>query len=257
MVEKKEEETKETPISTEKAPVEIDMSKRGTLTGKVSFLGEPPVLAPFPITKDNSTCCVGSSTDKPNHRLQLSADQGVKETLIIIEGVTETKPWPKLSRLLNQKNCAYDPFIQILDFGKKLKIHNSDDVLHNVHGYCNGTTAFNLAMPLKDREIKELLKESGIYEIFCDAGHAWMSSYVYVSEHPYVTITSEDGTYKIEGVPPGEYNVKLWHAGWAVESVLKDASGLTTGYKFAPPVTLIQKVKIETGKESALIFELK
>lgn len=51
--------------------------------------------------------------------------------------------------------------------------------------------------------------EHGIF-IKCDV-HAWMSAYVHVLDHPFHTITGEDGTFEIIGLPPGDYELKAWH----------------------------------------------
>ena len=38
-----------------------------------------------------------------------------------------------------------------------------------------------------------------------------MASYVAVMTHPYFDVTGTDGTFKIDGVPAGNYEVEIWH----------------------------------------------
>ncbi len=52
--------------------------------------------------------------------------------------------------------------------------------------------------------------EHGVF-IKCDV-HAWMSAYVHVLDHPFHAVTGEDGTFEIKGLPPGEYELTVWHA---------------------------------------------
>ena len=38
-----------------------------------------------------------------------------------------------------------------------------------------------------------------------------MSAWVLVFGHRFFAVTEEDGSYRIDGVPPGTYNVVVWH----------------------------------------------
>ena len=58
-------------------------------------------------------------------------------------------------------------------------------------------------------------------KITCDV-HAWMSAWIWVSPHPYIAVTGADGSYKIAGVPPGQYRLEVWH-----ESLGKTARDVT------------------------------
>lgn len=30
-------------------------------------------------------------------------------------------------------------------------------------------------------------------------------------DHPFFAVSSDDGTYTIDGLPPGEYSLETWH----------------------------------------------
>jgi len=91
---------------------------------------------------------------------------------------------------------------------------NSDAVLHNVHAVATGptpATVFNLAMPFKGQKLPIPMRKPGLMKLQCDAGHTWMSGYIYVFEHPYYAVTDEKGAFTIKDVPPGDYTVEMWH----------------------------------------------
>lgn len=230
---------------------EVEVANGGKLVGSVTFKGEKK-LEGFKITKDQDCCGV----EKENHRLVVNDQKQVQNAMIMIEGIAEGKKWPKQERLIDQKDCIYVPYIQFVEVGKKVKIANNDPVLHNVHGYFNGKTVFNLAMPLPGQVIRTELKDEGMYDISCDAGHSWMSAYIYASKHPYIAISGADGSFDISDVPPGEYTVKMWHGGWRVKEAMKDEQGIVTAYKYEEPVVKEVKVKIEAGQTATLNFEL-
>ena len=51
-----------------------------------------------------------------------------------------------------------------------------------------------------------------------------------VISHPYFSVTATDGVYKIENVPPGEYEITAWHEKLKTQTatVKVDESGTAT-----------------------------
>lgn len=41
--------------------------------------------------------------------------------------------------------------------------------------------------------------------------HPWMKSYAAVFKHPFFAITGKDGSFELNGLPPGTYTLKVWH----------------------------------------------
>ena len=41
--------------------------------------------------------------------------------------------------------------------------------------------------------------------------HPWMKAWVGVLDHPWFAVSRADGTFSIDGVPPGEYELESWH----------------------------------------------
>ena len=73
-------------------------------------------------------------------------------------------------------------------------------------------TVGNYAMPLQGQEITALVaRRGGVFRFGCDAGHGWMSAYVRVLEHPFFSVTAEDGSFRITGLPKGKYKLIAWH----------------------------------------------
>jgi hypothetical protein len=46
--------------------------------------------------------------------------------------------------------------------------------------------------------------------ISCDV-HDWMEGWLVVAEHPYYEVTDENGSFKLNNVPPGNYQLEIWH----------------------------------------------
>ncbi len=44
----------------------------------------------------------------------------------------------------------------------------------------------------------------------CDQ-HNYMEAWFYAVDNPYYAVVGQDGTFKIDQVPPGEYELYAWH----------------------------------------------
>jgi hypothetical protein len=40
--------------------------------------------------------------------------------------------------------------------------------------------------------------------------HSSLMQYIHVFSHPYFSVTKEDGTFELKGLPPGEYTIAVW-----------------------------------------------
>jgi hypothetical protein len=235
---------------------EIEVTDGGTITGKVSWQGEVPSLEPLAITKNPEVCDHEGTGNKKSPRLIVSAEGGVKNTVVFLEEISQGKPLNKLAGKLprlDQKNCEYDPHVIIAPVKKKLEMVSSDDILHNIH--MRGAAKYNLPFPIKGRVLAKRLKKGGIVELVCDAGHAWMSAYIHVITHPYYALTDAEGNFRIEDTPPGNYQLVAWHEGWEVVKT-ESKDGKITRYMYSDPVTLKKEVTVPAKGDVKIDFEL-
>lgn len=143
---------------------------------------------------------------------------GVANAIVYLEGIRSGKPMTRRSSyVMTQKNCEFVPHVVLVPLGERLEIVNFDPILHNVHALdseAEPKTLFILAQPVKNLRTKTRpMTRAGIISVQCDAGHPWMSATVKVIEHPYHAITGSDGSFRLEDIPPGTYQLRLWHEG--------------------------------------------
>ena len=79
-----------------------------------------------------------------------------------------------------------------------------------------------------------------------------MSGYVFVANHPYVTITNDAGEFAIEGVPAGSYRIKMWHEGVTLKRNIKSLQR----YEYEAPYEITQDVIVRADGESIVNFNL-
>ena len=197
----------------------------GTLTGTVKFAGEATTPGELEVTKDKSACGLLIIDET------LVVNDGLLQNVVVaVGGITAGKEPVAGKPKIGNQNCRFVPHVQTMQVGTKLTIDNSDPILHNTHGiYEDGRTAFNLALPLQNQSVKKRIKKPGVIAMKCDAGHTWMSAYVVAFEHPYHAVTGEDGSFTISGIPPGTYELSVWHERLPAQTVeVSVAAGDTT-----------------------------
>ena len=138
--------------------------------------------------------------------------------------------------------------------GSSVNFINQDPGLHNVHGYFTSgserSTLFNFAQPSQGMQSAQQLRKAGMVNVQCDV-HFWMSSWIWVTDNPYVAVTNADGSYSISGLPAGTYNLVMWHEGWKLNS---NEGGRPD---FSGAIVEQRQVTVTDGGATTTDFELK
>ena len=114
----------------------------------------------------------------------------------------------------------------------ELTVRNSDPVLHNIHTYeiigAVRRTMFNVGQPDKG-DLKQPVKvrRANIVKIECDA-HDFMHAWAFTADNPYAAVTRDDGSFSIDGLPDGDYELKAWHPVLGEKSAKVTVKGAAT-----------------------------
>lgn len=183
----------------------------GTIAGRVSFSGTAPAAQPVKLSADPN--CVAMHKDGLQHQPVKVKDGGLADVLVYLKaGVGTTYPTPTEPVVLDQLGCVYLPSMLAMMAGQPLKIHNSDETLHNVHPRPTVNKEFNIGQPRKGMvSTKTFDKPELMIPTGCDV-HPWMRAYISVLAHPFFAVTKDDGSYSIGGLPDGEYEVEAVHS---------------------------------------------
>ncbi|HZS41056.1 MAG TPA: carboxypeptidase regulatory-like domain-containing protein [Polyangia bacterium] len=201
----------------------------GSVEGTIKYAGARKPAAAIAVPKPMSAC--GKSKAPPD--LVLDADRALANAVVSVGGVANAPKPPPAAAKIDQKSCVYLPHVQAVPAGSKLTLINNDPLLHNVHARRGDLTLVNLAMPVQGQKLdapSSVLAKPGVASFRCDAGHTWMSAYIHVFDHPYFAVTDEKGRFKIDGLPPGTYTLKIEHEllGSSTKSITITAGTATT-----------------------------
>lgn len=205
----------------------IEVAGGATVSGKVMFEGALPAdaIEQILITKDQTVCGEGE-----REVVWVDVKDGaLRGSFVFLDKVKEGKDWSAPAQgvyLINQKGCRFHPWAQVIKPGP-LTIRNSDSgVLHNINtremiGVEKGRVVkrgiFNFGQPDPGDLVQELKTRRGPYiGINCEA-HNFMFGFMMAPSHPYAVVVGEDGSYSIDGIPPGKYTLKAWHPRYGIQ----------------------------------------
>ena len=196
----------------------------GKVSGFVEIEGEPPPDTVFQPSVDQLVC--GAAFTRRGIERVGNRAIGV---LVWIDGLRTGKLLPPDRRfeIVNQ-NCLMFPEVQAAIAGGTLNVRNLDAAEHRTR-ITRGDGGEVLATIRETDEgqvvpNEHVLAKPGVLQLTCDV-HSWTHAWIAAFDHPYFATTGADGSFSIDSIPPGRYQLRLWHPrlGAAEESVTIEA----------------------------------
>ncbi|MDP3089541.1 MAG: carboxypeptidase regulatory-like domain-containing protein [Nitrospira sp.] len=199
---------------------ETAVSNGGTVTGTVQFAGDIPDPQRFELRRYYDRVYCGALSDGSGYRLlrevAVGEQQGLKDVVVTIEGVTKGKPFEFQETKLEANICQFVPFVSVVRNEHPLSVVNLDSVAHDLQFY------------ERDREHifimfhRPALTKAGTSDIVRFTGnrrgvtmqcgmHPFMQGHGLAVDNPYYAITGTEGTFAIKDLPAGTYRIKAWH----------------------------------------------
>jgi len=151
---------------------------------------------------------------KGGHRLKNASQAVVWLTPL---GVNVDQPQQTGTPQLVQKNKSFQPSVVVIPAGGKVEFPNHDPFFHNVFSLFEGKR-FDLGLYESGSTRFVQFDKPGISFIFCNI-HAEMSAVVIALTTPYYAVSDARGDITIPDVPPGRYQLQMFHSGVAPDSL--------------------------------------
>ena len=198
----------------------------GAITGTITTAATG--VAPVRVTIDQKVC----GDQLPNEAIVVDAQGRLANAVVVLTGVKRQHATEPM--VMNEK-CRFVPRVQLIAPKASLKTSSKDPILHTTNAQLeNGRTLFNVALPMPGLTITKAITATGNVRLKCDT-HPWMRGWMVVTTEA-AAVSAADGRFTIDNVPPGTYELRVWH------EVLTGAS---------------QKVTVSTGKPTEVGFQLK
>jgi hypothetical protein len=206
---------------------EVDnVENAGRITGTISYRGTR-TAGTLEVNKDQAVCTHGGQPDGS----LVVADGHLNNAIIYLVEIERGKKWGTEPATLDNRECIFEPRVGIARHRGEVTITNSDPLLHNTNLVLHegARTLGNVSLPRQGQTSNQRLRKEGLVEIKCDV-HPWMKAFLFVTPHPYAVVSAADGTFTLDGVPPGTYKVKIWHEllGEKEMNVTVEANGTAT-----------------------------
>jgi hypothetical protein len=176
------------------------LAQGGTITGVVTTSAVAPRL--LRVTMDMKVC----GTQIPDESIVVGAGGLLANAVVSLTGVKVTTPYR--SRPSSTRSAASCRGCRSRGRG------HEDDEPRRAAATTNaqqdgGRTLFNVGLPVPGMVVTRPLNGAGLVRITCNT-HTWMRGFVVVTDD-MAAVSGPDGRFQLTGVPPGTYELKVWH----------------------------------------------
>lgn len=219
---------------------EVAVIDGGTLTGAVVLDGKVPGPKGYNLTTLPDAVYCGRISDGKGWRLLQPFNVGPKgefrRVIVFLEAIDQGKPFGEYTPpRIEAVDCLFMPFMNLVRDLHDLVVVNMDPAMHDIQAYetshLGPRVLFNVPLPISKRYSSEagasaqvtrhyegvpiaqtvkMTKGRRIFTMQCGF-HAYMESWALVADHPYYTITDDEGRFHLTDIPSGAYKVRVWH----------------------------------------------
>lgn len=205
--------------SSSKKPY-VSTGYEAVLSGSISFAGKRPKSLSIDMSADPVCYQVN-----PNPRTEniIVKNGKLANVFVYVKNSTVldscTFELPTSSVALERRGCRFVPHVLGMRVGQPLTILNSDPTHHNSHPTPKNNAEWNFTHAPGAAAIIKTFDRPETFIPFKDNQHPWEKAYVGVFSHPFFAVSDENGSYRIEGLPPGQYTVVAWHESFGEKTV--------------------------------------
>ena len=132
--------------------------------------------------------------------------QDLSDVVVYVDGPKAKGKPARVS--VTMKGKEFRPRVVAVAQGGAVDFPNEDPVFHNVFSV-SGANRFDLDLYKKPKSKSWTFQNAGVARVYCNI-HPQMSAVVLVRDNPYFATAAADGSFTIEGVPAGRWQLKAW-----------------------------------------------
>lgn len=130
----------------------------------------------------------------------------VSDGVVTIDGADV--PTSPTTHYVDQKSETFLPYVEVVHPGDSVVFRNSDNTRHHVYSF-SSIGAFQFILSQGESSAPVVLNQVGTIAVGCNI-HDHMIAYLVVTAHR-AQVTTQGGEARFDDLPPGHYNVSVWH----------------------------------------------
>lgn len=259
---------------------EVDVGHAGAIAGRIILKGAipPPRVFSLSLYPFGSFC--KKISDGDGHVFLkdfiVNDDGGLWDVVIAVKSVKKGKAFPLIQKEFVATDCMFHPAdvaareqffvddmgrmhhehpnVTILENHQPISVVNLDPIIHNIQVFQNerGNIILNAPLPVSTRRRGGTLhfnRGKRISQLICGM-HEFMQSWGFVVDNPYYAMTAKDGTFRIDGLLPGDYTVSIWHPHYRVyERQVSISENTTVQLDFEFDAGIVRRPRYESQKK--------
>ena len=253
----------------------VDVQHGGTIEGSVTLSGPVPEPKGFNLITFPDPAYCGRISNGRGWRLLrdfvVDSHGGLKDAIVLLEGVEVGKPFEMSVPLIEARDCLFQPFMTVVRNGHAVEVVNMDPVMHDIQGYetfpeAGARVLFNTPLIMNHQHQRGDLNalhnhapgKSLVGPIYLNKGrrtfymqcgfHAYMESWAMAVNNPYYALTDEHGKFSMENIPPGTYQLVVWHP--------QTGNGVSTAVTVQPDGKLLQHFSLPAPKGNRTAYQV-
>lgn len=167
------------------------------------------LLASFQVNAGEVTVTVTDSLGAP-----------LANAVVYAEPIGKTVSKPINSGMVEQKNKQFIPLVTVVQSGSNINFPNRDLVRHHVYSFSPAKT-FELKLYSGIPANPVLFDKAGTVVLGCNI-HDNMLAYIHIVDTPYFAKTEDNGKVKLNDLPAGQYQLKVWYYATTKENLITE-----------------------------------
>jgi hypothetical protein len=227
------------------------------LTGTVKLKGKLSSPKRFNLVLFSDPYYCGRISDGKGWRISpmpgLGEHAELSGAVVFLEDVKKGKLGNTSDTIIQTKNCVFLPYVSVTQLGQAFHFQNWDPIQHKVEVFLTskqgaqslfgenlqphpenlksdflstGQSGRHRAGP----EIQYKTTKGGILVFRCKL-HDYMEGWSLVLPHPYFSLTGKNGEFSLADIPPGTYNLIVWHPLGHQETIIEVGAKNTSNIK--------------------------
>jgi plastocyanin len=133
----------------------------------------------------------------------------ISNVIVFLRDPPKRSEPPPMRATITQKDEAFVPRVVAITKGSTIDFPNADPFFHNVFSLSRGAT-FDLGRYPRGVSRDHRFPNAGLVKVYCHI-HSHMTAAIMVFDHAFFRIPSADGTFTLDDVPAGSYEISAWH----------------------------------------------